>query len=281
MYSMQSSEYIQYTTIRIETKLSDGSTSTGTGFFYLIETYKANFSCIITNKHVVQNSVSCILRFTISKNNEPQVTKIVEYEISDFEKKCIYHPDPNIDLCAFPIFEILDKAKDSGIELFFVQYDKGTLITDEELNLLSLSEEIIMIGYPNGIWDKFNNLPIYRRGITATSPKLNYNGNEEFIIDAACFPGSSGSPVLLHNEGSYCIQGMTVFNSRFKLLGILYGGPQYISAGKLKKFHLPTIQTTIPVLPIPINLGFVIKAKKILELQSEFERQIRLVDLNS
>ncbi len=44
-----------------------------------------------------------------------------------------------------------------------------------------------MIGYPNGIWDEANNMPIIRRGITATHPNFNYNGKPEFMIDAACF----------------------------------------------------------------------------------------------
>lgn len=52
-----------------------------------------------------------------------------------------------------------------------------------------------MVGYPDGIWDEFNNQPIVRRGITATHPKNDFNGKGEFLIDAVCFPGSSGSPV--------------------------------------------------------------------------------------
>lgn len=64
-----------------------------------------------------------------------------------------------------------------------------------------------MIGYPNGLWDSQNNLPIIRRGITATSVKKDYNGKKEFLIDAAVFPGSSGSPVFIFNEGSYSVPG--------------------------------------------------------------------------
>jgi len=58
-----------------------------------------------------------------------------------------------------------------------------------QLGELSAIEDIIMIGYPDGIWDSINNQPIIRRGITATQPKNNFNGKQEFLIDAACFPG--------------------------------------------------------------------------------------------
>lgn len=57
-----------------------------------------------------------------------------------------------------------------------------------QLGELSAIEDIIMIGYPDGIWDSINNQPIIRRGITATQPKNNFNGKQEFLIDAACSP---------------------------------------------------------------------------------------------
>lgn len=60
-----------------------------------------------------------------------------------------------------------------------------------------------MIGYPNGLWDSVNNMPIVRRGTMATNISLNHNDKREFVIDAACFPGSSGSPVVLFNKGGY------------------------------------------------------------------------------
>lgn len=81
-----------------------------------------------------------------------------------------------------------------------------------------------MIGYPNGIWDSVNNMPIIRKGITATHPRLNYNGRKKFMIDAACFHGSSGSPVLLFNTGTYATKdGNTTIGTRIMLLGILCG----------------------------------------------------------
>jgi len=57
-----------------------------------------------------------------------------------------------------------------------------------------------MIGYPNGLWDHVNNLPLIRRGITASHPGVDYqiegqNGPGVTVIDMACFPDSSGSPV--------------------------------------------------------------------------------------
>ena len=47
-----------------------------------------------------------------------------------------------------------------------------------DLESLDAIEEIVMIGYPNGLWDSVNNMPIARRGITATPVYLNYEGKK-------------------------------------------------------------------------------------------------------
>ena len=41
-------------------------------------------------------------------------------------------------------------------------------------------------------------MPILRRGTTATPIALNFEGRPEFLIDAAVYPGSSGSPVFVY-----------------------------------------------------------------------------------
>jgi len=47
-----------------------------------------------------------------------------------------------------------------------------------------------------------NNLPIVRKGITATTPYfLNYNGKREFLVDIAAFARfHSGSPIFVTRE---------------------------------------------------------------------------------
>src|SRR5690606_32118899 len=121
-----------------------------------------------------------------------------------------------------------------------IPLDKSLIMSDEELDQLTALEDIIMIGYPNGIWDSVNNLPIMRRGITATHPKMDFNGKPEFMIDAACFPGSSGSPIILLNEGSYRTQDSIVMGSRVKLLGVLYAGPVSTVTGNIQVVNIPT-----------------------------------------
>lgn len=128
-----------------------------------------------------------------------------------------------------------------------------------------------MVGYPNGIWDEVNNFPVFRRGVTASRPLRDWNGKPEFLIDAACFPGSSGSPVLLFDTHGYQNKKGTFFGaSRIKLLGILYAGPQHTVTGEIQIVTVPTVQLPVAVSPIPNNLGIIIKASKLTDFESLF-----------
>jgi len=188
--------------------------------------------------------------------------------LENFEQRWILHPESNIDLAIMPMAPLLNKANQKGFHPFYIALDKSIIPTKEQLNELTAVEEILMTGYPIGIWDEVNNYPIFRKGITATHPYYDYNGRSEFVIDAACFPGSSGSPVFLANLGNYMEKkGGTVIGTRFYFLGVLYGGPQYTATGEVIVVDIPTQLDTIAVSNIPSNLGYVIKSKKILDFE--------------
>ena len=170
-----------------------------------------------------------------------------------------------------PIAPFINMAKERGDKLFYIPFTKSLFITEKQKSELRTLEDVLMIGYPNGIWDSINNMPIFRKGTTATNPLIDYNGKKEIMIDIAAFPGSSGSPVLIFNENGYSDRkGNTYMGaSRIILLGILYAGPQMTTTGEI--IMTPNIQRPISVSKIPNNLGLIIKAERILELEKLFE----------
>jgi hypothetical protein len=133
-----------------------------------------------------------------------------------------------------------------------------------------------MIGYPNGLWDSVHNMPIFRRGITATHPRLDWNGKPEFLIDAACFPGSSGSPVFLLNEGGYFSRGgLRLGSGRLKLLGVLYAGPQHTVEGEIKIVNVPIQNKPIALSAIPNNLGIVIRSTALKDIEAALLSRVK------
>jgi hypothetical protein len=273
--SLSLSEQITYSTVRIECDFANGS-GTGTGFFFKFLEDKAtgqNVPVVITNKHVIEGAIRGRLIFTkASTDNQPLDTQHFPIMLDNFEALWRKHPDPTVDLCAMPIAPFLNAAKTQGHSLFYISFDKSLIPTTQQINDLNALEEVLMIGYPNGIWDAINNKPIFRKGITATHPAFNYNGKKEIMIDAACFPGSSGSPVLIFNEGGYRDKkgNMYMGSSRVYLLGALYAGPQYTAQGEIQVVNVPTSQQAIALSRIPNNLGLVIKSERILELEQLF-----------
>jgi hypothetical protein len=144
---------------------------------------------------------------------------------------------------------------------------------EETLKGLDAVEEVLFIGYPYGIWDERNLLPIVRRGITATPIYIDFNGKKQFLIDASVFPGSSGSPVFIYNAGIYWDKksGSTVVGHRLFFLGIISEVLQMEDTGEI---IIPT--TTRPIVKVRqlLDLGIVFKAQTIIEAIESFLRLI-------
>lgn len=271
--NLSHSEQLSYSTIRIECHYTDGSSGTGTGYFFNLKEDEATNTyvpVVITNKHVIKNSKQIRLLFTKSNSsNEPLDQEHFDIFFDSSSFPVFNHPETDVDLCAIPIQPFIEEANKRKEKLFYIPINKSILPTKEQIENFTAMEEIIMIGYPNGIWDSKNNKPIFRKGVTATHPNFDYNGKKEFLIDAACFPGSSGSPVFIFNEGGYMDKkgNINMGQSRIILLGTLYAGPQQTTTGEIRVIDVPTSQKAISVSNIPINLGLIIRSERIIELE--------------
>lgn len=267
-------EYLIHSTVRIECDTLTGKGSGSGYFFAFLEKDSQYTPCIVTNKHVIAGAMRGTFHITrLGLDGAPKLGEYVSFVVDDFEQRWIGHPDPSIDLAILPIGEFLHNAKEQGHSLHFDPLGKALIASNELLTTLPSMEEIVMIGYPNGIWDAKHNLPIIRRGITATHPRLPYNGKSEFLIDAACFPGSSGSPVFLANIGTYIsAEGAVCAGSRIALLGTLYAGPQHTATGEVIVVEVPTDTKAMAISTIPNNLGLVIQSSKLLDFEPILEK---------
>nr|WP_261766355.1 serine protease [Pantoea agglomerans] len=256
---VSTSRLVNRSTCRI---VCDDGRSIGTGFFFAFQkpgSSGVNCPILVTNKHVIQGASEAAIRINVSEESKGRSGSI-DIKIPDAGKRFIMHPDENVDLCALSIVDILKEFDDRGVspEIFF--------FVDENLqgvDKITPIEDVLMTGYPNGLWDEVNNRPITRKGITASDVNLKWNGKEEFMIDMACFGGSSGSPVFILNEGSYVVDDGIKVGTRFILLGILYAGPQLNVSGRVEIVDVPTAAVAVSNSQVMMNLGIVINAKKL------------------
>lgn len=263
------SELIINSTIRIEcygdtvvNGKKDRFLSTGTGFYFKFSFDSLTLPVIVTNYHVIKNTDTGIFNFTESVNNVPQYGSIITDTLKNFDKKWIKHP--SVDLVILPINPIIKNIKTTKSKTpFIVYYTEDLIPTKELVESITAIEEVFMIGYPQGLWDKTNNLPIVRRGITATPFYIDYEGKNQFLLDIPVFKGSSGSPIILFNQGSYSSRkgGITI-GTRIALLGINVELYEYPAEGELiLPPKNPKIETKTE---IPFNIAIIIKAEELL-----------------
>lgn len=261
-------DFLPLTTLRIIASNTEGN-SVGTGFIYKIDRgEELPIPILITNKHVVESATSITLVFHTLNNGK---SGKFEANINEVQIYTVYHPDNTCDLAAILLGPFLNLIKERGFDPHYNWLDKNLIARSSIIDDISPLDPIVMVGYPNGIWDQENNLPIFRQGVIASVPDKDFNGKPEFLIDCACFPGSSGSPVFLYNNTSYYSKskgGMMMGGLRVSLLGVLYAGPQHSAKGEIVVKPIPTSTRLESVTSIPNNIGYCIKANMIDSLEN-------------
>lgn len=263
------SEQMMYNTVRLVTN----SDSCGTGSYFNFKIGESIVPVIITNKHVINynsNETTTFFLHTTDNNGDPDGNFEITYNTS-----WIFHKNKDICYCYInPLFEEIKKRY--GKNVYYIANDESIIPTKEKLQELSALEELVMVGYPIGLWDERNNFPIFRKGYTACHPAIDFNEDGIGLVDMACFPGSSGSPIYIFNEGGYKDKrGNTYFGaSRLILIGYLFAGPQYTATGDLIIKTIPTQQKVATITPIMANLGYYVKSSDILEFKSQIQTDL-------
>ena len=274
---MYIADFLSYSTVRIESKTPEG-TSTGTGFFYICRVKgKPNVTIplIVTNWHVISNAVETTLVFTKKEGDRPSDKTTGYVTFYPPWERWIRHPSNDVDMAVLPLQPIVNMIKNqTKNEIFYMPYDRSMIPGEDEFRTITQLDEVAMIGYPNGRWDEINNQPIFRKGAIATRPSINYKGKREYLVDMSVFPGSSGSPILLVSEGSYYDrrQRAMALGGRIRLLGVNYA--TYLN----RIFNKDDVQMTKagdPEYLQPNNLGVIIHPSRLMEME-DYVQQVLL-----
>lgn len=261
-------EALLSTTVHILAAGSDG-TADGTGFLYQVAVGDDVVHTIITNKHVVEGANKLTIVVIDADANGDSLGTSSRFNLNLKASGIAEHPDPDVDLCAVS-FDVSSAIEMTG-KRFYNQFLTSKFIPKpKDWEAMDAFEEVTMIGCPNGIYDTANHTPIARRGIAASHPAVDFEGRPEFMVDIACFAGSSGSPVFLIDNFGFRdkLSGqLDLARRRAMLLGILSSGPIIENDGtvlkKAKKVRVGTM----------MHLGYVIKSSQITEIEEEVRRR--------
>lgn len=271
---------VEHAIVRSTVRLTAGATptsfpSTGTGFFYQVTHPTTNLTrvFIVTNKHVVRdcNFVQFVLSSAPSVadlNAEHQpVGRTDTSVVLPLIGNLLNHPNPSIDLCAIEITFPYGQLLQAGRQMRSMCVDSSWVPSTTDYKNLRDIEQALVIGYPIGLWDAHNNMPIARRGTTATHPRALYEGKQNFLIDVAAFPGSSGSPVFLYESPMYRQpDGSLSPGTKVCFVGVVWGVIERALSGELRAVEIPSAITQVPVIQSSLNLAIALHSDLILEI---------------
>lgn len=256
-------EQLLYSTVRVETDYVKGH-GAGTAFLYSHTVGANTYAFLVTNKHVVEDATRGRLFFTMADGEQPKVGESTTVGFDDFGSRWFGHPDPEVDVAIMPIAPVFNEFQTANRAVFVKTLPSTLIPNTAALEKLDAIEQVVFVGYPNGMYDTVNLTPIVRVGVTATPVVLDYSGQKTFLIDASVFPGSSGSPVLILNTGSYSPkEGGLVVGGRLLLLGVLSGVFTRREKGDVEIDEIPTAQGGVSFTDQMIDLGLVWKAEVI------------------
>lgn len=252
-----------YVTVRLEGR-SGGDVTRGTGFLYAVPVRgRGMLAYVVTNRHILQGASDLlVLRMRgADDRGMPVSRRQTSARILMAPGQWTGHPDPEVDVAVLPFGPIAQALRDAGKPPFTIAVRSSLAMGGDVEAEFDSIEEVLFFGYPNDLYDAVNLTPIARRGTTATPVALDWNDEPAFLIDAAVFPGSSGSPVFVLDRGHRVTrEGRVVGSTRLVLAGV-------VAAMEARNVHaeLIEIETKLAGLTFqdPLNLGIVFKAAAI------------------
>lgn len=268
---LPASEQLPSVTVRVQTKgFSDRDwTGVGTGFVW-VEKLANDESAVllITNRHVLKNAtiVGLTLQGTAADGSRA-LGPGREVETKLGELHIVFHPDPEVDLALLAIGPIIQRLNLEGFQPHFTSVARGIVPNADQIRELSAAHPVTVVGYPNGVFDVANNLPVVRRGTTAIPPWIDYQGKKDLLLDIAVFGGSSGSPVFVLDEGVLMGRmGLQIGSSRLYFMGVLKAGHYRTELGTIVQIPAPTAMVPVAKVNQMINLAVCVKSEQVMEL---------------
>ncbi len=191
-------ESLLLTTARVCTFFGTQALTAASGFFF-----QHNDSLyLVTNRHVLIDQPSGHLpdRIEIEVHTNPDnltqaaVLSVLLYR----DGQAIWHQGGDgagdIDVAAIE----LDRAA-MPAHVMLRAFTPAHL--QHRLQEVKVGTPLLVVGFPLGFHDTLHHLPVVRQAVIASSFGLRFQGQGYFLTDARTHRGTSGAPVVMHDDG--------------------------------------------------------------------------------
>ncbi|WP_428897616.1 Trypsin-like peptidase domain-containing protein [Parelusimicrobium proximum] len=198
----------------IDIYFNDTKLAVGTAFLYkkdgkpylVTNKHNATGKNIFTDNYISTNlSIPNIWKFDyrcFEKIDNGQILiqpKRFEVKLVHDEDTPLYwmHQTKNVDIVVFPLPADIFIKDNTMVESAGNAVFINSLPFNSEM-LTQVSDDVFIIGFPNGKTSTLAKLPIWKRGTIASEPDMSYFGDDRqaFLIDTTTRSGMSGSPVV-------------------------------------------------------------------------------------
>jgi hypothetical protein len=268
-----------YTVVRIEARPIDRP-FVGNGFFLSASLGEPNSGSIylVTNRHVVRpfDQGRLILHCGLDASepaHAPHPGNVVSMTIQDWSTGWVDHPDPAVDVSVLSVGAIYNWAHEKQQPIYLASFQQEDVATGGTLSNLDSLEEVFYVAHPEGIWDEAHNLPIIRRGTTASPAFESFSGRPGFLVDGAIHFGVSGSPVIALQQRFPSHMTTGNFPPQVRLLGILSESFETTGYERPRAAEIPGRRSDLIKWRMPMNLGFAFRAETVAGAIEEHRRR--------
>lgn len=202
-------------TTPIEVTFSDGGVSRGSGFFYFVfgpdddakkepHWVSIQHTYVVTAKHVIQvkrlkqiAEFRYALRVSSGDHVDWHVMKLDKTQLGQRLHVC---QKEQVDVA------VVEVTGEISAEMKALLAERAQILAFGGLSSHQMpgqsilqaqpGDDVIVIGYPKGIFDTVNKLPILKIGLLNTPIGMHFNGLDAFLLDFKYYEGSSGSLII-------------------------------------------------------------------------------------
>ena len=185
--------YLALSVARLEAYRGRRQVALGSGFFYKKEdriSYMTNRHMVV-GEHKAQRPDSIRLNLHTDPSHIAS-SKTVSIDLYDADGRPAWMEHPSrgkaVDVVAIPV----SRGQLGGCEV--VPLSKGRQVPDEIV--LDLGQDLMVVGFPDGLSDSVHNLPIARNASLASCYMVPFNAEPYMLVDSNLHPGTSGSPIF-------------------------------------------------------------------------------------